>query len=83
MSLVDRSFEEVCSIMDRTTDIAELLVEHASDFRMCDLLEDNGSQQVALNSQGSLNNPVINVNQRKNSDVGLIAGNSNELIGKG
>lgn len=75
VSLVDRSFEEVCSIMDRTADIAELLVEHASDFRMCDLLEDNnGSQQVGLNSQGSLTNPVINVNQRKNSDVGLIAG---------
>lgn len=77
VSLVDRSFEEVCSIMDRTTDIAELLVEHASDFRMCDLLEDNnGSQQVSLNSQGSLNNPVVGMNQRKNSDVGLIAGKS-------
>lgn len=75
MSLVDRSFEEVCSIMDRTTDIAELLVEHASDFRMCDLLEDNnGSQQVGLNTQQSLNNPTISVTQRKNSDVGLIPG---------
>jgi hypothetical protein len=61
--------------MDRTADVAELLVEHASDFRMCDLLEDNnGSQQAPLNSQGSLSNPVINVNQRKNSDFGLIAG---------
>lgn len=66
--------------MDRTADIAELLVEHASDFRMCDLLEDNnGSQQVGLNSQGSLTNPVINVNQRKNSDVGLIAGRMESL----
>lgn len=75
MSLVDRSFEEVCSIMDRTTDIAELLVEHASDFRMCDLLEDNnGSQQQVLNTQQSLNNPTISVTQRKNSDVGLIPG---------
>lgn len=75
VSLVDRSFEEVCSIMDRTADIAELLVEHASDFRMCDLLEDNnGSQHGAPNSQTNLTNPVINVNQRKNSDVGLIAG---------
>ncbi|CRL04425.1 CLUMA_CG017510, isoform A [Clunio marinus] len=73
VSLVDRSFEEVCSIMDRTADIAELLVEHASDFRMCDLLEDNNSQQAALSSQGSLNNPTITLNQRKNSDVGLIA----------
>lgn len=78
ISLVDRSFEEVCSIMDRTTDIAELLVEHASDFRMCDFLEDNnGSQQTILNSQGSLSNPIINVTQRKNSDVGLIAGKTN------
>lgn len=75
VSLVDRSFEEVCSIMDRTADIAELLVEHASDFRMCDLLEDNnGPQHGAPNSQANLTNPVINVNQRKNSDVGLIAG---------
>lgn len=75
VSLVDRSFEEVCSIMDRTADIAELLVEHASDFRMCDLLEDNnGQQQAALNSQGSLSNPVTGMSSRKNSDVGLIPG---------
>lgn len=40
MSLVDRSFEEVCAIMDRTGDTVELLVEHAADFRMCDLLDD-------------------------------------------
>lgn len=26
--------------MDRTGDVAELLVEHATDFRMCDLLDD-------------------------------------------
>lgn len=75
VSLVDRSFEEVCSIMDRTADIAELLVEHASDFRMCDLLEDNnGQQQAALSSQGSLSQPVIGMSSRKNSDVGLIPG---------
>lgn len=69
ISLVDRSFEEVCSIMDRTGDVAELLVEHASDFRMCDLLEDNSIQpQPAV---------VANVcsNQRKNSEmVNLVAG---------
>lgn len=40
VSLIDRSFEEVCSIMDRTGDVVELHVEHATDFRMCDLLED-------------------------------------------
>lgn len=28
--------------MDRTGEVAELLVEHATDFRMCDLLEDGG-----------------------------------------
>lgn len=42
VSLIDRSFEEVCSIMDRTGDVVDLLVEHATDFRMCDLLDDNG-----------------------------------------
>lgn len=26
--------------MDRTGDVVELLVEHATDFRMCDLLDD-------------------------------------------
>ncbi|XP_069967922.1 regulating synaptic membrane exocytosis protein 2 isoform X1 [Bactrocera oleae] len=41
MSLIDRSFEEVCAIMDRTGDIVELLVEHATDFRMCDLFDEN------------------------------------------
>ena len=40
VSLIDRSFEEVCAIMDRTGDVIELLVEHATDFRMCDLLDD-------------------------------------------
>lgn len=41
MSLIDRSFEEVCAIMDRTGDMVDLLVEHATDYRMCDLLDDN------------------------------------------
>jgi len=27
--------------MDRTGDIVELLVEHATDFRMCDLFDEN------------------------------------------
>ncbi|XP_069701298.1 regulating synaptic membrane exocytosis protein 1 [Periplaneta americana] len=40
VSLVDRSFEEVCAVMDRTGDVAELLVEHGTDLRMCDLLDD-------------------------------------------
>lgn len=41
--MIDRSFEEVCSIMDRTGEVAELLVEHSTDLRMCDLLEDGMS----------------------------------------
>lgn len=41
VSLIDRSFEEVCSIMDRTGDVVDLLVEHATDFRMCDLFDDS------------------------------------------
>ncbi|XP_053670456.1 regulating synaptic membrane exocytosis protein 2 [Anopheles nili] len=41
-SLTDRSFEEVCAIMDRTGDTAELLVEHATDFKMCELLDEGG-----------------------------------------
>lgn len=96
VSLVDRSFEEVCSIMafseceflsiDTCTfcwfaknllanDIAELVVEQASDFRMSEFLEEgNNSQQQQSVSQNALPNPVINVPQRKNSDVNLSAG---------
>ncbi|KDR14477.1 Protein piccolo [Zootermopsis nevadensis] len=40
VSLVDRSFEEVCAVMDRTGEVAELVVEHATDLRMCDLLDE-------------------------------------------
>ena len=73
MSLVDRSFEEVCAIMDRTGDMAELVVEHAPDFRMCDLLEDNGGGPNPGGNSG--NGPMIPVPQRKNSDCGgLVAG---------
>ncbi|XP_068081190.1 regulating synaptic membrane exocytosis protein 2 [Anabrus simplex] len=38
--LVDKSFEEVCSVMDRAGEKVELLVEHGTDLRMCDLLDD-------------------------------------------
>lgn len=58
VSLIDRSFEEVCSIMDRTGDMVELLVEHATDLRMCDLLDDPL--------------PPTNIN-RKPSDAGISA----------
>lgn len=53
MSLVDRSFEEVCAIMDRTGDTVELLVEHAADFRMCDLLDDPAPLNPGAGSGGS------------------------------
>ncbi|XP_015587944.1 protein piccolo isoform X2 [Cephus cinctus] len=41
VSLIDRSFEEVAQIMERTGDIAELVVEHATDI-IGDLLDDPG-----------------------------------------
>ncbi|XP_045463479.1 regulating synaptic membrane exocytosis protein 2 isoform X2 [Harmonia axyridis] len=40
VSLIDRSFEEVCAIMDRTGDFVELSVEHATDLRICDLFDE-------------------------------------------
>lgn len=70
MSLIDRSFEEVCSIMDRTGDIVELLVEHATDFRMCDLFDEN----LPPGNAGGQSGP------RRSGDgpvgLGLIAGKS-------
>lgn len=54
MSLVDRSFEEVCAIMDRTGDTVELLVEHAADFRMCDLLDDPAPLNPGSGGGGNL-----------------------------
>uniref|UniRef100_A0A182K272 PDZ domain-containing protein n=1 Tax=Anopheles christyi TaxID=43041 RepID=A0A182K272_9DIPT len=54
-SLTDRSFEEVCAIMDRTGDTAELLVEHATDFKMCELL-DEGGMGMNVNSNYSSSN---------------------------
>lgn len=74
MSLVDRSFEEVCAIMDRTGDTVELLVEHASDFRMCDLLDEGSSM-----NPGSSGGISSNTNVRKivdDSNAGLLPGNS-------
>ncbi|ENN80843.1 hypothetical protein YQE_02749, partial [Dendroctonus ponderosae] len=40
VSLIDRNFEEVCAIMDHTGETVELLVEHATDLRMCDFLDE-------------------------------------------
>ncbi|XP_049809212.1 regulating synaptic membrane exocytosis protein 2-like [Schistocerca nitens] len=53
VSLVDRSFEEVCAIMDRSGESAELLVEHATDFRMCDLLDEPIARKPVSESLGS------------------------------
>lgn len=39
--------------MDRTGDVIELLVEHATDFRMCDLLDDSGPPGSGGNSYNS------------------------------
>ncbi|XP_065348857.1 regulating synaptic membrane exocytosis protein 1 isoform X3 [Cloeon dipterum] len=40
VSLIDKSFEEVCAVMDRAGDAAELVIEHFPDMRMTDLLDD-------------------------------------------
>ncbi|XP_039448096.2 regulating synaptic membrane exocytosis protein 2, partial [Culex pipiens pallens] len=56
-SLVDRSFEEVCAIMDRTGEVIELLVEHASDLQIgFDMMEDGApgpNNQMKCNSDMS------------------------------
>lgn len=74
MSLIDRSFEEVCSIMDRTGDVVELLVEHATDFRMCDLFDEN----IPPGNSGNERGP------RRSGDgpigLGLIAGKFEKFI---
>uniref|UniRef100_A0A8D8LYU8 Protein piccolo n=1 Tax=Cacopsylla melanoneura TaxID=428564 RepID=A0A8D8LYU8_9HEMI len=54
VGLTDRSFEEVCSIMDRTGDVAELLVEHGADLRMCDLLDEPMPGSARKNSGDAL-----------------------------
>ena len=69
ISLVDKSFEEVCSIMDHTGDTVELLVEHLSDFRMCDLCDENPSFSVTGTS-------------RRISDVSLQSTQSGKLRNK-
>lgn len=77
MSLVDRSFEEVCAIMDRTGDTVELLVEHAADFRMCDLL-DEGAPPGGGGSGGGTAGSAAGTNSRKSIEEppapGLVPG---------
>ncbi|XP_025836691.1 regulating synaptic membrane exocytosis protein 2 [Agrilus planipennis] len=67
VSLIDRSFEEVCAIMDRTGDVVELLTEHATDLRMCDILDDPIPPQPPSNMGTGMGT-------RKVSDAGLIVG---------
>lgn len=81
MSLIDRSFEEVCAIMDRTGDVIELLVEHATDFRMCDLLDDAGPPGSSGGGGGGGGSGSSNIHQsgpRKSGDgpvgLGLVPG---------
>uniref|UniRef100_A0A0K8TCF9 PDZ domain-containing protein n=1 Tax=Lygus hesperus TaxID=30085 RepID=A0A0K8TCF9_LYGHE len=50
ISLVDKTFEEVSAIMDRTGDGVEILVEHGNDLRMCDLLDEPIPAQSRKNS---------------------------------
>lgn len=54
---MDRSFEEVCAIMDRTGEVIELLVEHASDLQIgFDMMEDGApgpNNQMKCNSDMS------------------------------
>lgn len=76
VSLVDRSFEEVCSIMDRTGEAVDLLIEHATDFRMCDLLDEASPSNPGTTSG-------ICSSGRKMADdttVGLAPGNFHLLI---
>lgn len=66
MALTDRSFEEVCAVMDRTGDVVELLVEHGADLRMCDLLDEPMPASQRKNSGYNMQ--------------GLTLGKSNTLI---
>lgn len=61
MSFVDRSFEEVCALMDRAGDAIDLFVEHATDYRICDLFEEN-----TLMNSGSSSGCGASSNLRKN-----------------
>lgn len=69
-SLIDRSFEEVCAIMDRTGDVIELLVEHATDFRMCDLLDDgtSGNSNNMIKSNADTSNLGLTSENESSAD---------------
>ncbi|XP_050429607.1 regulating synaptic membrane exocytosis protein 1 isoform X2 [Adelges cooleyi] len=48
--LANRSFEEVCAIIDRSGDVVELLVEQGYELRICDLLDEPGPMTSRKNS---------------------------------
>ncbi|XP_050526479.1 regulating synaptic membrane exocytosis protein 1 isoform X2 [Daktulosphaira vitifoliae] len=50
ISLANRSFEEVCGIIDRSGDVVELLVEQGYELRICDLLDEPGPMTSRKNS---------------------------------
>lgn len=84
MSLVDRSFEEVCAIMDRTGETVELLVEHAADFRMCDLLDDSAPPGSGSVGGGGGGGSASGSNSRKSVEEppspGLVPGKYYKLL---
>lgn len=60
--------------MDRTGDTVELLVEHAADFRMCDLFDEGSSMNPGSSSGISSNTNVRKIVDEPNA--GLVPGNS-------
>lgn len=67
MSLIDRNFEEVCAIMDHTGDTVELLVEHATDLRMCDFLDEPPLPPPSVRKPSEANITALHVGKsRKN-----------------
>ncbi|KAL2712254.1 regulating synaptic membrane exocytosis protein 2 isoform X1, partial [Vespula squamosa] len=61
VSLIDKSFEEVAQIIERTDDFAELVVEHATDI-VGDLLDDPGM----ISSGKTSNMGLLMGNEKKN-----------------
>lgn len=59
--------------MDRTGDTVELLVEHAADFRMCDLLDEGTSMNPI--SSGGMNTNTSGRKMSEDPTAGLAPGN--------
>uniref|UniRef100_A0A182YI91 Uncharacterized protein n=1 Tax=Anopheles stephensi TaxID=30069 RepID=A0A182YI91_ANOST len=78
-SLTDRSFEEVCAIMDRTGDTAELLVEHATDFKMCELLDEGG---MGMNVGGSTYSSSNSTRALPDTNVHTLGSESESTVDK-